>query len=100
MIQVKVSPRGCVLVPAVVVEPLLVGSGESLPACLAVLLSSSMVFVVGGDVADRFVQSDRVVLDADAVEFGLEHDGIADVVVEVRPLALIASAAASSSAPS
>ena len=35
--------------PAVVVEPGLAGSGEALPAGLADLFSSSVVFVVGGD---------------------------------------------------
>ena len=74
-------------VPAVVVEPLLAGSGEALSAGLADLFSSSLVFVVGCDVADRFVQPHRVVLDPDAGELGFEHDGIGDVF-EVGPLAL------------
>ena len=47
------------MVPAVVVEPGLAGSGEALPAGLADLFSSAVVFVVGGDVADRFVQPDE-----------------------------------------
>jgi hypothetical protein len=48
-------------VPAVVVEPLLSGSVEALPAGLADRFSSSLVFVVGGEVADGLMEADRVV---------------------------------------
>jgi hypothetical protein len=77
MNQVTVSPRGGVGGPAVVVEPLLSGSCEPLSAGLADGLSSSFVFVVGCDVADRFVQPHRVVLDPDPGEFGLAgHEAV------------------------
>lgn len=39
------------------VEPLLSGSLEALPAGLADLFSFAVVFVVGGDVADPLMQS-------------------------------------------
>ena len=45
------------------------------------------MFVVWGDVADRFVQPDRVVVDADAVEFGFEQGRIGDVE-QVGPFVL------------
>ena len=75
------------VVPAVVVEPLLSGSCEALPACLADRFSSAVVFVVGGDVADRLVKAHRVVLDPDAGQLGFEHDGVVDGL-EVGPTRL------------
>jgi len=73
------------VVPAVMVEPCLAGSLEALPAGLADLLSSSGVFVVGGNVADRLVETDGVVVVADPGKLGFEHDGVVDVF-EVGPL--------------
>ncbi len=52
-----------------------VGGGESIAAGLADLVAASVVFVVGGDVADRFVESHRVVVGADTFELG----GVGDV---------------------
>jgi hypothetical protein len=46
----------------------------------------SFVLVVGRDVADRFVQSQRVVLDPDPGELRFEHDRVVDVLkVATRP---------------
>lgn len=75
------------VVPAVVVEPFLSGSLEALPAGLADRFSSSLVLVVGRDVADRLMQAHRVVLDPHAGELGFEHDRVVDVL-EMGPLAL------------
>jgi hypothetical protein len=46
------------------------GAVQARSAGLADLRAAAFVFVVGGDVADPGVQPDRVVLDADAREFG------------------------------
>jgi hypothetical protein len=75
------------VVPAVVVEPFLSGSLEALPAGLADRFSSSLVLVVGRDVADRLMQAHRVVLDPHAGELGFEHDRVVDVL-EMGPFAL------------
>ena len=48
--------------PAVVVEPVLAGLSDG--------FSASVVFVVGGDVADGLVESDVVVVAADSVQLG------------------------------
>jgi hypothetical protein len=45
------------------------------------------MLVVGGDVADRGVQPDRVVLASDPVKLGIERGRVADLG-EVRPVAL------------
>ena len=74
-------------VPAVVAEPLLSGSFEAEPAGLANGFSSSVVFIVGGDVADRFVPPNCVVVDSEPGEFTHELDRVADVG-EVGPLVL------------
>lgn len=60
------------MVVAVVFESEGSGSVEALPACLADGFASAVVFVVGGDIADVFVESDRVVFDPDTFEFGLQ----------------------------
>jgi hypothetical protein len=58
---------------------------QSVAAVLADGLASSFVFVVGGDVADRGMQPDRVVLGADPGEFGVEFAGVGDPL-QVRVL--------------
>ena len=55
-----------------------VGGGESVAAGLADGVAAALVFVVGGDVADRLVERDRVVVGPDPLEFGGEHLGIDD----------------------
>lgn len=73
--------------PAMVVEALVVGSLDTLGACLADGFAAAFVFVVGGDVADALVEPDAVVVVADAGEFGVEHGGVGDRF-EVWPLVL------------
>ena len=60
---------------------------EPVAAGLADRVAPALVLVVGGDVADRGVQSDGVVLDLHAVELGVELAGVADLP-QVRPTAL------------
>ena len=60
---------------------------EPVTAGLADAVAASVVFVVGGDVADPGVQAHGVVLGADAVELGLENAGVGDLL-QVRPVAL------------
>jgi hypothetical protein len=72
---------------AVVVEPVLAGSCEALPAGVADRFSSSLVFIVRRD-ADRPMKAHAVVLDPDAGQFGLEDDGIVDVLEVVTPRAI------------
>ena len=60
---------------------------EPVATVLADLVTSSFVFVVGGDVADAGVQPEPVVFRADAVQPGDERAGIADAF-QVRPLGL------------
>ena len=55
-----------------------VGLLESVLACLADLVALSGVFVVGGDIADTFVEPHRVVVEPDAFEFTVEIDGIVE----------------------
>ena len=62
---------------------LLVGLLESVLACLADLVALSGVFVVGGDVADAFVEPHRVVVAADAFEFSAEVCGVVERFDEV-----------------
>ena len=50
----------------------MVGGGESVAAALADGVAAAFVFVVGSDVADCFVEPDRVVAAADPFEFGGE----------------------------
>ena len=66
------------------VEPSCAGSLEALPAGLADRFWSLVVFVVGGDVADRFVAPDFVVVDPDACGLCVEQRRVGDVV-EVGP---------------
>jgi hypothetical protein len=61
--------------------------GESVAALGADGLTSSLVFVVGCDVADRGMQPDCVVFKPCAFELGFEFAGMADLL-QVRPLAL------------
>jgi hypothetical protein len=68
-------------------EPLFAGSGEALPAGVADGVSAAVVFVVGCDVADGFVEADGVVEASDPVELGVEDDGVGDLL-EVGPLGL------------
>ena len=58
--------------PAVVVEPVLAGLLQAVLAGLSDGFSASVVFVVGGDVADGLVESDVVVVAADSVQLGFE----------------------------
>ena len=69
------------------VEPSCAGSLEALPAGLADRFSSLVVFVVGGDVAERFVQPDFVVVDPDACQLCVEQRRVGDLV-EVGPFVL------------
>ncbi len=55
-----------------------VGGGESVASGLADLVAASVVFVVGGDVADRFVESHRVVVGADTFDLRGEPGGVGD----------------------
>ena len=57
---------------------LLVGRSHAVGAGCADGVAAAVVFVVGGDVADRFVQPDAVVVDPDAFEFGGEGGGVGD----------------------
>ena len=61
--------------------------GEAIAAGLADRVAVSVVFVVGGDVADAGVQPDGVVLLADLVQFEVELAGVADLL-EVWPVGL------------
>ena len=56
----------------------LVGGGESVASGLSDGVAAACVFVVGGDVADRLVEADRVVVVSDAFEFGGEDGGVVD----------------------
>ena len=67
------------------VEPLLAGSSQALPAGLADGFASMVVFVVGGNVADRFVEAHGVVFVADAGQLGVEELWVGDRA-EVGPL--------------
>lgn len=53
---------------------------EPVAAFLSVGVTSSFMFVVGADIADRGVQPDLVVLTADSFEFGVEFARVADVL--------------------
>ena len=57
---------------------LFVGVSHAVGAGCADGVAAAVVFVVGGDVADRFVQPDAVVVDPDAFEFGGEHGRVGD----------------------
>ena len=57
---------------------LLIGLSESVLACLADLVALSGVFVVGGDIADVFVEPYCVVVESDAFEFSGEIGGIVE----------------------
>ena len=63
-----------------VVQACLAGSIEPLTTAQPDGLTASFVFVLGGDVADRGVQPDRVVLGPDAVEVGGEVGGVGDLL--------------------
>ena len=56
--------------PAVVVEPVLAGLLQAVLADLSDGFSASVVFVVGGDVADGLVESDVIIVAADSVQLG------------------------------
>ena len=73
--------------PAVVVEAFYPGLVQAVSACLPHRVAAAFVFVVRGDVADRCVQPDAVVLLADVLELGLEIARIDDLL-QVGPLAL------------
>ena len=75
-----------VVVGAMVVDALLVGSGEPVGAGLADGVAAAVVFVVGSDVADGGVEACLVVVAADAVEFGGEGGVVGDCF-EVGPFA-------------
>ena len=55
-----------------------VGLLESVLACLADLVALPGVFVVGGEIADAFVEPHRVVVEPDAFEFTAETGGIVE----------------------
>ena len=57
---------------------LLIGGAQAGAAGGADGVTAAAVFVVGGDVADCFVQSDVVVVDPDAFELGGQHGGVSD----------------------
>ena len=69
-----------------VFDAVAVSLGEAFTACLTDGFASSFMLVVGGDVADCFVQADGVVLGPNACQFGLEDGRVGDRF-EVRPLA-------------
>jgi hypothetical protein len=62
-----------------VCDAVLACCGEPGAVFLAVGVTSSFVFVVGADIADRSVQPDLVVLVADSFELGVEFARAADV---------------------
>ena len=68
-------------------EPLFAGSCETLPAGLSDGFTAAVVFVVGGDVADGFMEADGVVERPHPFRFGVEHDRVGDLL-EVGPLCL------------
>ena len=70
------------------VEPSCAGSLEALAAGLADRFSLLVVFVVGGDVADRFVAPDFVAVDADACGLCVGQRRVGDVV-EVGPFVVM-----------
>ena len=72
---------------AMVRDPLAAGTHEPDAPCAADLGAAAFVLVIGGDVSDRGVQADRVVLDADDGELGAKHCGVGDRV-EVWPVGL------------
>ncbi len=63
----------------------MVGGGEAVAAGLADRFAAAFVFVVGGDVADAFVEPDRVVVGSGPFELGGEDGGVGDVE-QVGPL--------------
>lgn len=63
-----------------VVEALDAGHLEQVAAALTDRVASSVVFVLGGDVADRCVERDGVAFVPDAVEFGVDIAGVGDVL--------------------
>ena len=67
-----------VLLGSVGGSALFVGDAHALGASGADGVAAAFVFVVGGDVADRFVEPDVVVDDPDPFEFSGEHRGIGD----------------------
>ena len=68
-----------------VVEACLAGSVEPVAAAGPDGVAVAVVFVGGGDVADRGVQPEGVVLGPDAVELSFEVAGVGDLL-QVRPL--------------
>lgn len=77
----------CSLLCSTVVESSLPGECEPDVAASPDGLAESLVFLGGGDVADRGVEADFVVLGPDTVEFGGELAGVADGF-QVWPFAL------------
>ncbi len=65
-------------------EPLLSGSLQASPAGLADGLSSTFVLVVWRDVADAFVEAQRVVLRAHPAQLDLEQVRLGDVLADSR----------------
>lgn len=57
---------------------LAVGPFEAVASRFADGVAASVVFVVGSDVADGLVESDRVVVDPDPFELGGEDGGVGD----------------------
>lgn len=68
-------------------KPGLLGGVEACPAGVADGLAAAVVLVVGGDVADAFVESDLVVVGPEPVELGFEAAGVGDLV-QVGPFAV------------
>jgi hypothetical protein len=78
--------RSSLAAPAVVSEQLCVRSLHAGDASAADLRAAAVMLLVGGDVPDRRVQANGVVLEADPRKLGVEGGWIADLR-EVGPVA-------------
>ena len=76
------------LAGSILLDPLRVRSFESGDARAADAGTAAVMLVIGGDVPDRGVQPDGVVLAADPGELGIEGGRVGDASGQVRPVAL------------
>jgi hypothetical protein len=81
------SRGGSCLVRSILLDPLGAGAAHAGSASAADLWAAAVMLVIGGDVPDRGVQADGVVLGADTSELGIEGGGVGDLG-EVRPVTL------------
>jgi hypothetical protein len=75
------------LARSILVDPLIAGAAHPRGASTTDLRAAAVMLVIGGDVADRGVQPDRVVFPAHARELAIQ-DGRGADRAQVRPVAL------------